>query len=475
MSDLAQAIRAVEQAPEGPAVGAFFDLDGTLVKGFTAIAFLREDLKTIGARALFGLARDVRRLRAEDDGDLKIIERAAQVFGGRTVGDIDRLSKRVFKKRVASTLRPGARELVNAHLRRGHTVAMATAATPFQAAPVARDLNIPHLLSTRVEVVDGRLTGRLEGRPRWGREKAQAVADFAGEHGVELAESFAYGNGHEDQAFLESVGRPAAVCPDRRLARFAKSAGVPVLRLDDPPSANVRSVLGTVFSIATLNAGLGIAVAGKMVSGGRWKPIGPALAAMGDLSLQIAGIHVHVRGREYLDAARPAVFVINHQSNLDPVVVGTLLRRDFTGVGKQELASDPRAFAMGWLDVALIDRRDAQAARASLQALVQRIRDGESVAIWPEGTRMPTIRLGRFKKGAFHLAMDAGVPIVPIVLRNTGERCPQGRTMIYPGTVDVCVLPPIATDGWTKEQLNDHIADVRDRFERTLESWPDPN
>ena len=472
MSDLERALHAVEQAPEGPAVGAFFDLDGTLVKGFTALAFLREDLQSLQPRALFDLARDVMTLRDVQDGDLKTIERAVALLTGRTLAEMEALSERVFKNRVAATMRPGVRDLIRAHARRGHTVVMATAATRFQATPVARDLDISHILATEVEVVEGRLTGGVAGLPRWGPQKALAVVEFASQHGVNLEQSFGYANGREDRQFLESVGRPAAVCPDRSLATFAESNGIPVLHFDDPPAAGLRSVVGTLVSLGTLNAGAAASIAGKLISGGRWKAIGPTLTSAAELSLRIAGVEVQVQGREHLEAARPAVFVINHQSNLDPVIVGSLIRHDFTGVGKQEVASDPRAFAMGFLDVALIDRSDSESARASVSALVDRIREGESVVIWPEGTRMPTQRLGPFKKGAFHLALDAGVSIVPIVLRNTGELLPRGQAVVRPGVVDVCVLPPISTEGWVRDQLDTHVAEVREQFERTLEDWP---
>ncbi|MEM6930402.1 MAG: HAD-IB family hydrolase, partial [Myxococcota bacterium] len=74
--------------------------------------------------------------------------------------------------------------------------------------------------------------------------------------------------------------------------------------------------------------------------------------------------------------------------------------------------------------------------------------------------------------GAFHLAMNAGVHMVPIVLRNTGELWPKGTPIIHHGTVEVCVLPPIPTTGWTEEMLDAKVADVREQFESTLDNWP---
>ncbi len=472
MKDIDDAIDAVRTGPEGPSVGAFFDLDGTLVKGFTALAFMREELVRIGPPRLLKLIQDVVALRNDPERDLKAIERAAELLGGRTVDELETFARKVFVKRIASTIRPGARELVRAHLKKGHTVVMATAATRFQAAPVAQDLEIPHLISTEVEVIDGRLTGRLEGRPRWGVEKAKGVVHFALSHDVDLTHSWGYGNGGEDQDFLQAVGRPIATNPDRRLVAYAHQEGIPVLRLPDPPVADLRGVIGTLGAFGAFNAGILASIAAKLLSGGRWRAINPTAAVAAEICLWLAGVEVRAQGHEHLEATRPAIFVVNHQSNLDPPIVATLVRHDFTGVGKQEVGSDPRSWALRFLDVALIDRSDSASAQASVNALVQRIHDGESVVIFPEGTRSPTPRLGPFKKGAFHLALDAQVPLVPIVVRNTAQLWPRGKSVIRPGIAEVCVLPPVSTTGWTRDRLDQHVAEVRGLFERTLEDWP---
>ena len=177
-------------------------------------------------------------------------------------------------------------------------------------------------------------------------------------------------------------------------------------------------------------------------------------------------------GAENLDKTRPALFLSNHQSTLDALVLAALLRHDFTAVTKNEARFDPRMMLIGaLLDPVWIDRSRPAAARASLDRAVRRLRDGTSLVVMPEGTRMPTPRPGRFKKGAFHLAMHAGVPIVPIVLRNTGELAWRRSLVVNPGTVDVAVLDPISTGGWTADCLDERIAEVRGAFVDTLENW----
>ncbi len=99
---------------------------------------------------------------------------------------------------------------------------------------------------------------------------------------------------------------------------------------------------------------------------------------------------------------------------------------------------------------------------------MDKLQSGISIAIAPEGTRSPSPRLGKFKKGGFHLAMQAGVPIVPIVIHNAGERMWRNSLVAHPGTVDVDVLAPVSTDGWDLADLDRHVDEVRTLFEDCL-------
>ncbi|MEO1230439.1 MAG: HAD-IB family hydrolase [Myxococcota bacterium] len=474
MSSLAWALRSIQEGPKGPEVGAFFDLDGTLVEGFTALAFLKDQLfrGEITPGHIVDLARTSYEVRKDPEGTgLDAIEQAMSRLAGMEVAELEARSAKVFLMDIAPTIRPESRELIKAHREAGHTLALATAATEFQANPVARDLGIEHVLSSQAEVEEGVLTGRLNGRARWGREKARAVTDFASERGLRLDASFAYGNGVEDVPFLRSVGHPVAVRPDRGLAEVAADEHIPILDLAPPPKAGLRGMLGTLGAIYTFNAGLLATLALADRSEGK-VDFGSNIGRSADATLRVAGIRVDAQGVEHIDAARPAVMVFNHQSNLDSIVIASLVRRDLTGVGKAELQKDPRGFALGLFNAAFIDRSNPEAAKRSVNALVSRIHAGESVLMSPEGTRSTTPTLAPFKMGAFHLALDAQVPMLPIVLRNTGEHFPRGAAFIRPGTIDVCVLPPVSTETWTKENLRDKANEVRGLFQRTLEDWP---
>ncbi len=124
------------------------------------------------------------------------------------------------------------------------------------------------------------------------------------------------------------------------------------------------------------------------------------------------------------------------------------------------------------MDAAFIDRDDPKAAIESLRKIEELARKGLSVLIAPEGTRLDTTEVGPFKKGPFRIAMSAGIPIVPIVIRNAEVIAERNSSTFNPGTVDVAVFPPIPVDDWTTENLEERIAEVRQLYLDTLKDWP---
>ena len=239
--------------------------------------------------------------------------------------------------------------------------------------------------------------------------------------------------------------------------------------------SGLRSLAGTVASLAGFNVGVGLgALLGALYQDRRFG-IDAGVGLGCDSALALAGVRLSVQGEHNLWASRPAVFVGNHQSNLDPLVVAALVRHDFTTIGKKESRYDPRSLLSAHLlDVALIDRSDTEGARRDINTLIERIAAGTSVVLFPEGTRSRSTVPGTFKKGAFHLAMQAKVPIVPVVIRNAGELMPKGASLVHPGTIDVYVHEPISTDAWSPETISGHAAHVRDIFVDTLKDWPGP-
>jgi putative phosphoserine phosphatase/1-acylglycerol-3-phosphate O-acyltransferase len=186
-----------------------------------------------------------------------------------------------------------------------------------------------------------------------------------------------------------------------------------------------------------------------------------------------AGIALEVTGAEHLRRERPAVFLLNHQSGVDPILACALLRGGFTAVAKREIRRNPvlgPAFALA--GVAFVDRGGGSRAIADLEPAVQALRGGLSIAMAPEGTRSRSGALAPFKKGAFRLAMAAGVPLVPIVIHDARKVLPRAGRLMRAGRVRVDVLPPVPTASWTHDRLDDEIAAVRRLYLERLDPTP---
>ena len=461
-------LEEIESSPEGPRVGAFFDFDGTLIAGYSAGVFLRDSLmrrevhpEDLAKAVLAGLEM---RVRGTDVTHL--LELAAVRWAGRPESELEELSRRLFHDHIAGMIYPEARELVRAHQRMGHTVVIATSATRYQ--------GVENVLHSRADVLEGVLTGRLGGSVLWGENKARAVRDFARRHRVTLSRSHAYADGDEDVPFLEAVGHPHPLNPQPELTRVAAERGWRVHRFKSRGTPSRLQVARTLGALGALSISGLVAGAVGLLNRSRRDAANVATAIGSELALGIAGVRVRVIGGEkHLWSHRPAVFVFNHQSSLDMFILGHLIKQDLGGVAKKELARDPLFGPMGLLvPIAYVDRANSANAREALKPVIDMLQDGISFAIAPEGTRSATPRLRQFKKGAFHIAMQAGVPIVPIVIRNAGDLMWRGSFFPRPGTVEVIVLPPIDTTAWRPDEVGKRAAEVEAMYRETLESWP---
>jgi putative phosphoserine phosphatase/1-acylglycerol-3-phosphate O-acyltransferase len=181
----------------------------------------------------------------------------------------------------------------------------------------------------------------------------------------------------------------------------------------------------------------------------------------------VAGIRLVVEGREHL--AQPAVIVANHRSALEAIIIPAVLPPKVRYVGKKEVARVP---IFGWVLRAtgqiLIDRSDPEAAIASIEASLASMPRGLSVFIFPEGTRSDGA-LGPFKKGAFHIAMRLGVPMVPMAIEGAQLLLPRHALLPRPGTVTIKISPPVDTSAWSPATLDRHVMEVREAMLRQLE------
>lgn len=228
-------------------------------------------------------------------------------------------------------------------------------------------------------------------------------------------------------------------------------------------------LLRTLLALAAILSGLLAGLIVLLVSGDRRRARNRAIAVWGELGTEAAGIRLQVEGAQHLENARPAVFILNHQSGIDPILVCALLQHDFVGIAKQEIRRNPLLGpAFAFAGVVFVDRFDHARAMRHLQPAIDVLHAGTSLAIAPEGTRSRGAGLGPFKKGAFRLAMAAKVPVVALVIHNARDVLPRKAWLMTPATVRVTVLPPVVTDAWSPERLEEEVEAVHRRYRETL-------
>jgi 1-acyl-sn-glycerol-3-phosphate acyltransferase len=175
------------------------------------------------------------------------------------------------------------------------------------------------------------------------------------------------------------------------------------------------------------------------------------------LILRCGGVTVAVSGHENLPTG-PAVFASNHASALDIPVLFGALPADFRIIHKKSLYWAPIVGQFLFFGRHIgIDRKNPFKARQSLKAAARRIRDGMSVATFPEGTRSRDGRLQPFKRGPFVLAQDAGVPVVPVSLVGVKALVPAGLVRMRPGQVMMRIHPPVPTVGREPDDVADEV------------------
>ncbi|MBI4470490.1 MAG: 1-acyl-sn-glycerol-3-phosphate acyltransferase, partial [Acidobacteria bacterium] len=187
------------------------------------------------------------------------------------------------------------------------------------------------------------------------------------------------------------------------------------------------------------------------------------------LGFKVGGVRVEVRGLEKLDPSQPYVFAANHASNLDPPLLFVFLQRDVGFLAKKEIFRLPVFYpGLYWMESTPIDRAHRELAIAGLHAAARLIRRGRSYIAFPEGTRSRDGRLLPFKKGTFHLAREAGVPIVPVTICGTHELMPRSPFCARPGEVIITVHSPLTTSDTSSFSLDTLVKSTRSSIESAL-------
>lgn len=181
------------------------------------------------------------------------------------------------------------------------------------------------------------------------------------------------------------------------------------------------------------------------------------------LWLRFSGVRVKVKGLELLDPRQAYVFVSNHRSYLDTAALFIFTGRRIGLLAKKELLKVPvLGVGMGFVNVMAIDRTNLESAIRTTEAAAKRIKSGVSFGVFVEGTRARPGELLPFKKGAFYMARQAGVPVVPVAIKNSDVLMGKGTGEARSGTLEMVFMPPVEMTGvLTEEDMNRLMAEVR--------------
>lgn len=191
---------------------------------------------------------------------------------------------------------------------------------------------------------------------------------------------------------------------------------------------------------------------------------------VGPLMMWLSRGPVTWSGTENLREDRPAIYISNHTSIVDIFLAIWLSPIGTVGVAKKQVIYYPFFGQMYWLSGHLrIDRGDSKGAVESLQELARITKEnGLSIYIWPEGTRSRDGRLLPFKKGIVHLALQTGLPIVPVVIHNGHKVWEKNTLVIGKAPLHIDILPPVDTSDWSLDTIEEHLALLQARYTAVL-------
>lgn len=175
---------------------------------------------------------------------------------------------------------------------------------------------------------------------------------------------------------------------------------------------------------------------------------------------------VTVTGKDNIKSGQSYIVIPNHQSYYDIFLIYGWLGLDIKWVMKKELRKIPGlGFGSAKVGHIFLDRRNPLSAKKTLNEARERLTHGSSVVIFPEGTRSKGNTMLPFKRGAFKLAIDLGLPILPVTVKGTNKILPTGTVNLMPGSVSLRIHPPISLDGYTEnnmKHLMDHVREAID-------------
>ncbi len=417
---------------------AFFDLDRTLLAGASGEVFshaMREAglvSRTIpGENMLFKLFNTI----GETLPSMALARQAVTFAKGRQRSAVQQAANNAASA-LAELVQPLAAPLFAEHRAAGRPVVMATTSPYDLVKPLADLLGLDDVVATRYRVsADGTYDGTLDGPFVWSAGKLAAVRDWAVEHGIDMAESFAYSDSVYDTPLLAAVGHPFVVNPDPRMKLMAAARRWPTLDLS--AAADLVKDVTSMAKIPVVNMEI------------------QRLALSFTHPLFFPYAKFRISGTDNIPLEGPAIIVGNHRSYFDPAALAvTIARTDRTVrfLGKKEVFDAPVvgqiASAMGGIRV---DR--GTGSDGPLEAAAEALANGDLVAMMPQGTIPrgksfydPQLK-GRW--GAARLAAMSRVPVIPVGIWGTEKvwprsaRLPNMLNVVSPPTITLTVGAPV--------------------------------
>jgi len=452
-SALEQHLKVVEDCAGGRTSVAFFDLDRTLIAGYSIVAMawerIRQGISRGELRQSMKILRDVLKQKSNSNGGQsgdsyqRLVRRLSMSLEGISEDSLRELGEQAYHNTIAKSLYREAIALIEAHRAAGHHLVIVSAASRYQIQPIARVLGIEEICCTQLEVIDGEFTGKTIAPLCFGEGKTMAARRVCRRVKASLRDCWFYTDSSDDLPLLRKVGNPVAVNASDKLAVHARANNWPQLNFESRGLPSLETLQRTLLTVQALAATTAICALGKRFKIGRISNANRMTRLLGGVGSGLAGLDLEIEGAEHLTRERPAIFIFNHQSLLDSLVMAKLLRQDVVALCKKEMGDNPLVGPLlRQVDTIFVEREDKDQS-AVLKKALKVLAGGRSLVIAPEGTRSTLGDIQPFKHGAFFLAKKAKVPVVPIVLHNVKDALPKGGFLIRPTTIRVTVLPPM--------------------------------
>jgi 1-acyl-sn-glycerol-3-phosphate acyltransferase len=286
----------------------------------------------------------------------------------------------------------------------------------------------------------------------------------------------------EEQTELRSGGAESTIGATGARGDVLTTLPQDVIHTPLPPDATRATLSGRLLHwwVLFVAAALLIIIAPPVLLvsalAGRREWVYPFALWGGRAWLRLSGMKVIARGHEHLSPRATYIFIANHRSYLDTATLFCYVGRRVGLLAKKELLKVPiLGYGMGFVNVLAIDRSNRERAIATVRAATERLRAGVSFGVFAEGTRALPGELLPFKKGAFHMAIEANAAVVPVAIKNTDALMGKRTGVARRGTIEIVILPPIETRGLSTARDADVIqliAETRASVAAELASRP---